>query len=68
MTYRELINALNDIPERLKDQEAMILDCSINNNPDNYRVPIVATVTLGTEEEMNEVVLFVNTEDWIQYG
>lgn len=65
MTYRELINALNDIPERLRDQEAMILDYSINNNPDNHRVPIVATVTLGVEEEMQEVVLFVNTEDWI---
>lgn len=65
MTYRELIDALNDIPERLKDQEATILDYSINNNPDNHRVPIVATVTLGTEEEMQEVILFVNTEDWI---
>ena len=65
MTYRKLIEALNDIPERLKDQEAMILDYSINNNPDNHRVPIVATVTLGVEEEMQEVVLFVNTEDWI---
>lgn len=65
MTYRELIDALNYIPERLKDQEAMILDCSINNNPCNHRVPIVATVTLGVEEEMKEVILFVNTEDWI---
>lgn len=63
MTYRELIDALNDIPERLKDQEAMILDYSINNNPDSHRVPIVATVTLGVEEEMKEVVLFINTED-----
>ena len=65
MTYRELVDALNDIPERLKDQEAMILDCSITNNPDNHRVSIAAAVTLGVEEEMNEVVLFVNTEDWI---
>lgn len=65
MTYRELINTLNDIPESLKDQEAMILDYSINNNPYNHRVPIVATVTLGVEEEMKEVVLFINTEDWI---
>lgn len=65
MTYRELINALNGIPEQLKDQEAMILDCSNNNNPYNHRVPIAATVTLGVEEEMKEVVLFINTEDWI---
>ena len=65
MTYRELINALSYIPERLKNQEAMILDCSINNNPDNHKVPIVATVTLGVEEEMQEVLLFVNTKDWI---
>lgn len=65
MTYRELIDTLNDIPESLKDQEAMILDYSINNNPYNHRVPIVATVTLGVEEEMKEVVLFINTEDWI---
>ena len=65
MTYRKLIDALNYIPERLKDQEAMILDCSINNNPDNHKVPVVATVTFGIEEEMKEVVLFVNTEDWI---
>lgn len=65
MTYRELIDALNGIPESLKDQEAMILDCSINNNPYNHRVPIVATVTLGVEEEMKEAVLFINTEDWI---
>lgn len=65
MTYRELIDTLNGIPEQLKNQEAMVLDCSINNNPDDHRVPIVATVTLGTEEEMKEVVLFVNTEDWI---
>lgn len=43
----------------------MILDYSINNNPDNHRVPIVAAVTLGVEEEMKEVVLFINTEDWI---
>lgn len=64
MTYRELIDALNDIPERLKDQEAMILDISINNNPDRRRVPIVASVTLGIEEEAKKVVLFVNTEDW----
>lgn len=65
MTYRELIDTLNGIPEQLKNQEAMVLDCSVNNNPDDHRVPIVATVTLGTEEEMKEVVLFVNTEDWI---
>lgn len=65
MTYRELIDTLNDIPESLKDQEAMILDYSTNNNPYNHRVPIVATVTLGVEEEMKEVVLFINTEDWI---
>lgn len=65
MTYRELIDTLNGIPESLKDQEAMILDCSINNNPYNHRVPIVATVTLGVEEEMKEAVLFINTEDWI---
>lgn len=65
MTWRELINTLNYIPESLKGQEAMILDCSINNNPYNHRVPIVATVTLGVEEEMKEVILFVNTEDWI---
>lgn len=65
MTYRELINTLNGIPEQLKDQEAMILDCSINNNPYSHRVPIVATVTLGIEEEIKEVVLFINTEDWI---
>lgn len=65
MTYRELIDTLNGIPEQLKNQEAMVLDCSINNNSDNHRVPIAATVTLGTEEEMKEVVLFVNTEDWI---
>lgn len=65
MTYRELIGALNDIPERLKDEEAMILDCSINNNPDRHRVPIIAYTALGTEEEMQEVILFVNTEDWI---
>ena len=65
MTYRKLIDALKDIPECLRDQEAMILDCSINNNPDSHRVPIVAMVTLGVEEEMQEVVLFVNTEDWI---
>lgn len=65
MTYRELIDTLNDIPESLKDQEAMILDYSINNNPYNHRVPIVATVTLGVEEEMKEVVLFINTEDWV---
>lgn len=65
MTYRELIEALNDIPERLKDQEATALDYSINNNPDNHRVLVDAIVTLGVEEEMQEVVLFVNTEDWI---
>lgn len=65
MTYRELIDALNDIPERLKDEEAMILDCSINNNPDRHRVPIIAYGMLGVEEEVQEVILFVNTEDWI---
>lgn len=65
MTYRELIDTLNGIPESLKDQEAMILDYSIINNPDSHRVPIAATVTLGTEEKMKEVVLFINTEDWI---
>lgn len=65
MTYRELIDALNDIPERLKGQEAMILDCSVNNNPNNNRIPIIATVILGVEEEAKEFVLFVNTEDWI---
>lgn len=65
MTYRELIDTLNGIPEQLKNQEAMVLDCSVNNNPDDHRVPIVATVTLGVEEEMKEVILFVNTEDWI---
>ena len=68
MTYRELIDALNNIPERLKDQEATVLDYSINNNPDNHRVLVDAIVTLGTEEEMQEVVLFVDTEDWIFYG
>ena len=65
MTYREIIDALNDISERLKDQEATVLDYSINNNPDNHRVLVDAIVTLGVEEEMQEVVLFVNTEDWI---
>lgn len=65
MTYRELIDTLNDIPECLRDQEAMVLDYSVNNNPNNHRVPIDATVTLGIEEEMQEVVLFINTEDWI---
>lgn len=68
MTYRELIDALNNIPERLKDQEATVLDYSINNNPDNHRVLVDAIVTLGTEEEMQEVVFFVDTEDWIFYG
>lgn len=65
MTYRELINTLSYIPEHLKDQEATILDCSINNNPDNHKFSIVATATLGTENEVKEVVLFINTEDWI---
>lgn len=65
MTYRELIDSLNDIPERLKDQEAAVLDYSINNNPDNHRVLVDAIVTLGVEEEMQEVVFFINTEDWI---
>lgn len=68
MTYRELIDALNNIPEQLKDQEATVLDYSINNNPDNHRVLVDAIVTLGVEEEMQEVVLFVDTEDWIFYG
>lgn len=65
MTYRELIDALNNIPERLKDQEATVLDYSTNNNPDNHRVLVDAIVTLGVEEEMQEVLLFVNTKDWI---
>ena len=65
MTYRELIDALNDIPERLKDQEAMILDCSINNNPDNHRVPISTMAIDCIKGEMQEAILFVNTEDWI---
>lgn len=66
MTWREMLDMLQKIPERYLDDTAFVEDISGNNNPTSRKFPVIQVY-----EDINSNCDYVYTvdidsEDWIE--
>ena len=66
MTWREMLDILQKIPERYLDDVVYVGDLSQNNNPNDRKFPVVQLY-----EDINDNCDFsyeidIDTEDWIE--
>lgn len=66
MTWREMLDMLQKIPERYLDDTAFVEDISENNNPTSRKFPVIQVY-----EDINSNCDYVYTvdidsEDWIE--
>lgn len=66
MTWREMLDMLQKIPERYLDDTAFVEDVSGNNNPTGRKFPVIQVY-----EDINSncdyvYTIDIDSEDWIE--
>ena len=64
MTWREILNILQKIPEQYLDDVAYVGDLSHNNNPNDRRFPVVQLYEDIDDNCDFSYEINIDTEDW----